>query len=46
MMYTSKLPLVGNQSKNNHVDTVYVIATRLLGYSLCIVEISQRFQVI
>ena len=46
MIYTSKLPLVGHQSKNNHVDTVYVMANRLLGYSIYIVEISQMFQVI
>ena len=37
-MYASKLHLVGHQSKNNHVDTVYVMANRLLGYSIYVTD--------
>ena len=31
-----EMALVGHQSKNNHEDTVYVMVTRLLGYSIYI----------
>ena len=37
IMYTSKLAPVGNVFKNNHGDTVYVMANRLLGYRIYIV---------
>ena len=34
---------LGHQSKNNYVVTVYVMANRLLGYSIYIVQIGQRW---
>ena len=47
MMYTSKaneMALVGHQSKNSHGDTLYVMAKRLLGYSIYIIATVQGVQ--
>ena len=35
------MALVGHQSKNNHGDTLYVMAKRLLGYSIYIIAMVQ-----